>query len=133
MVASVQDHAINNMRCSFLQRKFVRDKPTLSSARGKLYSNFLTWMRAQYGWEPTATECSHFIDEDERVCWNSSHPAVCDPESIRILWIHIKLSVHLPSWMVVNLYLITASRLHKKQGCLKGDCQLLSPDWLNFL
>ena len=59
----------------------MRDKPTLSSARGKLYSNFLTWMRAQYGGEPTATEWSHIIDEDERVCWDSSQPAVYDPES----------------------------------------------------
>ena len=64
---------INNGPCIYLQRNFIREEPRLSMIRGKLYSNFLTWVRGKYGGEPTSTEWNAILDEDDQC--SSTSPA----------------------------------------------------------
>ena len=88
-------------------------------------------MRAQYGGEPTATEWSHIIDEDERVCWDSSQPAVYDPESQDPVDPY-KIECP-PSQSDGSEPLFDDSILSSQETRLpEGGCHLLSSDWLNF-
>ena len=67
---------IINGPCIYLQRKFICEE-RLSVVRGKLFSNFLTWVRGKYGGEPTSTEWSTILDEDDRC--SSTSPTVLPP------------------------------------------------------
>lgn len=58
------------------QRKFIHEEPVKGKQKGKLYENFQSWIRDNYGTEPTVVQWSTILKEDKDTHWDAEE----DPE-----------------------------------------------------